>query len=65
MRGFVHALEGWVIATLADFGVDLGVTEEPETAAVGRVGEHLRILAHAGCRFHRGREEHPPVASVA
>ena len=22
VRGFVHALEGWVIATLADFGVD-------------------------------------------
>ena len=31
VRGFVHALEGWVIATLADFGVE-------SWRALGRIG---------------------------
>lgn len=36
-RGFVHALEGWVIATLADFGVD-------SWRAEGRVGIWTRDI---------------------
>ena len=36
-RGFVHALEGWVIATLADFGVD-------SWRAPGRIGIWTRDI---------------------
>lgn len=28
VRGFVHAVEGWVIDTLGDFGVDVGVPKD-------------------------------------
>ena len=37
VRGFVHALEGWVIATLADFGVEAWRSE-------GRVGIWTRDI---------------------
>ncbi|MFC0590199.1 lipoyl(octanoyl) transferase LipB [Novosphingobium aquiterrae] len=37
VRGFVHALEGWVIATLADFGVD-------SWRAEGRIGIWTRDI---------------------
>lgn len=37
VRGFVHALEGWVIATLADFGVD-------SWRAPGRIGIWTRDI---------------------
>lgn len=37
VRGFVHALEGWVIATLADFGVESWRSE-------GRIGIWTRDL---------------------
>jgi lipoyl(octanoyl) transferase len=51
-RGFVHALEGWVIATLADFGVDgfrregrIGIwttdTDRRE-AKIGAIGVRIR-----------------------
>ncbi len=51
-RGFVHALEGWVIATLGDFGVDawrsegrIGIwTRDIDTreAKIGAIGVRLR-----------------------
>ena len=37
VRGFVHALEGWVIATLADFGVE-------SWRALGRIGIWTRDI---------------------
>ncbi|MFO1255503.1 MAG: lipoyl(octanoyl) transferase LipB [Sphingomonadaceae bacterium] len=37
VRGFVHAMEGWVIATLADFGVE-------SWRSVGRVGIWTRDI---------------------
>jgi lipoyl(octanoyl) transferase len=37
VRGFVHAMEGWVIATLADFGVESWRSE-------GRVGIWTRDI---------------------
>jgi lipoyl(octanoyl) transferase len=37
VRGFVHALEGWVIATLGDFGVESWRSE-------GRIGIWTRVI---------------------
>lgn len=52
VRGFVHALEGWVIATLADFGVEswraqgrVGIwTHGPDgrEAKIGAIGVRIR-----------------------
>lgn len=52
VRGFVHALEGWVIATLGDFGVDswrapgrVGIwTRGPDgrEAKIGAIGVRIR-----------------------
>ncbi|HEY0958243.1 MAG TPA: lipoyl(octanoyl) transferase LipB [Novosphingobium sp.] len=51
-RGFVHALEGWVIATLADFGVDsfrregrIGIwtcDTDGREAKIGAIGVRIR-----------------------
>lgn len=52
VRGFVHALEGWVIATLADFGVDswrapgrIGIwtrDADGREAKIGAIGVRIR-----------------------
>jgi lipoyl(octanoyl) transferase len=52
VRGFVHALEGWVIATLADFGVDSWRSEgrigiwtrdvDGREAKIGAIGVRIR-----------------------
>ena len=52
VRGFVHALEGWVIATLADFGVDswrsdgrIGIWTrdiDGREAKIGAIGVRIR-----------------------
>jgi lipoyl(octanoyl) transferase len=51
-RGFVHALEGWVIATLADFGVEgfrregrIGIWTtdiDGQEAKIGAIGVRIR-----------------------
>lgn len=51
-RGFVHAMEGWVIATLADFGVEgfrregrIGIwtfTPDGREAKIGAIGVRIR-----------------------
>ena len=51
-RGFVHALEGWVIATLADFGIDsfrrdgrIGIWTQDidgREAKIGAIGVRIR-----------------------
>ena len=58
VRGFVHALEGWVIATLADFGVEsfrregrVGIWTEDidgREAKIGAIGVRIRrwVTAH-------------------
>lgn len=52
VRGFVHAMEGWVIATLADFGVDSWRSEgrigiwtrdiDGREAKIGAIGVRIR-----------------------
>ena len=57
-RGFVDGLEGWVIATLADFGVE-GFRRE------GRIGIWTHDIDGARGEDRRHRRAHPPLGDDA
>ncbi len=58
VRGFVHALEGWVIGTLADLGVD-------SWRAPGRIGIWTTGTGWARGEDRRDRRAHPPLGDDA